>query len=137
MVTIVDSQIRQTIYKTVRDRLKAASYSSSVTPTVISAYSTKVDVATPQIVISPVDIAKSSFTIGSDRKAHTKNITVTIDIYTKLNKDLDILSDEVDDLMTDDFTGFCLSDASETEGQYLSNEQQLRVKSLTYTFIRR
>lgn len=137
MVTITNTSLRQSVWETVYDLINAGTYTTSVSPTVTNAYISGDKSPMPQIVVSPIDITKDSFTIGEDRKTANRTITVNIDIYTSKNKDLDILGDEVDDIMTDLISGICLTDYSEIAGNTFANGLKVRVKSLSYTFIRR
>jgi len=75
--------------------------------------------------------------LGSDRTSNTKTISINIIIYTKKNQDLDLLADKVDAIVNTNITGLTLIDTSEVVGQLFPNEQKLRVKTLSYTFIRR
>jgi hypothetical protein len=137
MVTITDAALRQNVWETIYDIINAGSYTTSVAPTITNAYISGEKSPMPQIVVNPIDIEKDSFTIGEDRTANSKTITIAVDIYTSKNKDLDVLADEVDVLMNVLIPGLCLTSYSELPGATFANEQKMRVKTLSYTFIRR
>ena len=136
-MTLNDTKLRQSVWETVYDLVSAGTYSSTITPTITAAYIEGDHAPFPQIVVNPIDINKTDFTFGNDRKGATNNIVMTIDIFTKKNKDLDVLSDEVDSIMTSRIQGITLISQSENSGTFFPNEQKLRVKTLSYTFIRR
>jgi len=137
MVTISDSTLRHNVWETIYDLVNAGVYSTSTAPTITAAFIDGDHSPFPQIVVEPVEVSKSDYMLGSDRTSNTKTISINIIIYTKKNQDLDLLADKVDAIVNTNITGLTLIDTSEVVGQLFPNEQKLRVKTLSYTFIRR
>ena len=135
-MTIADTTLRQNVWTTIRGLLVAGSYTTSVSPT-ISGNLIEDEPTFPQIVIDPILVDKDSFTIGTDRRTSSKDIDVTISIYAKVHKDLEILDDEIDYIMTGSIPGITLyaQNAASTSGTF--NGHTLKVKTLTYSFTRR
>lgn len=136
-MTINNTSIRQDVWDTIYTAVHSGIYTTEVTPTVTAAYIDGSHAPFPQIVISPIELDKSDFMLGEDRTVYTRNISINITIYTKKNIDLDVLSDEVDVIMTQNFDGICLTEQNEIAGVIFPNEQKLRLKTLSYDFIRR
>lgn len=138
MVTISNSTIRQNIFETIYDIVSAITFTSTITtPRITAAFIDDSKSTFPQIVINPVDIGRDTFTIGSDRSASNKNITVVIDVFTKKSKDLDIVSDAIQTAMDTNFSGITLIGTSESNGIVFPNDQKIHQKSITFNFIRR
>jgi len=139
MVSITDSSLRANVFETLHDLATAITYGTDTEPTITAAYIDGSHAPYPQVVIEPADISKSDFTVGSDRSANTKNINVNVLIFTKKNKDLDVISDLLDTSITNtNYDGMTMIDSSEDVNLVVSNNtQKVRSKTLSYTFIRR
>lgn len=139
MVAINNSSLRQNVYETVYDLLKAeqGSYGASSSVTVTAAYIDKEE-AFPQVIVNPVMVAKSDYTFSRTSDNSLKDITVVIDVYTKKSKDLDIITDYVDNILsTASINGLMLFDADESMAISTIEGNKIRSKSLTYTYRRR
>jgi hypothetical protein len=138
MVTIVDATLRQNVYEQIYDTLKAyateGSYGTTTQPTVTAAYIDDSQ-SFPQIIISPVDIDREEYNFGQNNP--TKEIRVLIDVYTRKNQDIDILSDDLDGLMDIPIAGLNLIGASESRAFENTNQSKIHNKTLTYTYRRK
>ncbi len=133
MVTLTSSTIRQNLWETIYDTVKAANLLSS-TVTVVSAYVDE-DPSFPMIVINPVDKGRDNPSFN--RANWTDNLMVEIEIYTKKAKQLDQLCDALDSLISPlSVTGVMLSGWVESKGYPTSNDNQLHLKSITLSYMR-
>ena len=134
MVTIVDTSLRQSIFETLYDTLTTANLLSS-TVTVTAAYIDSDDAPFPQVVIHPVNVDKSDFTFN--RSVNKKNINVMIDIWTKKNKDKDIITDEIDNIIdTLKMGGVMLNGWAESNALETPSNNKIHLKTITLTYIR-
>lgn len=133
MVTITNTNIRAGMYETIYDTLDAANLLSS-TATVTSAYIDQPQ-AFPQVVVNPVDVSGEEFSF--DRSNHRRNIVVVLDIYTKKNKDKDLLSDEIHALVDDlSIAGVSLIGYTESNAFESPGGNKIHMKSIVYTYMR-
>ena len=134
MVTITDATLRSNIYETIYDTLTAANLLSS-TATVTAAYIDSETAPFPQVVINPVNVEKPSFSF--DRTISEKEITVIIDLWTKKNKDKDLLADEIDTIITPlKMGGVMLNGYSESNALETPNENKIHLKTITLSYLR-
>jgi hypothetical protein len=92
MVTLNDSTLRQNVYETIYDAIKSIVWSGSLSVTVTAAFIDD-DQSFPQVVVHPANIDYTNFTFN--RSVSDKNIVIVVDVYTKKNKDCDIISDNI------------------------------------------
>jgi len=136
MVTIVDSQLRHTVFETIFDTLTSANLLSS-TVTVTASYIDN-QPTFPQVVVNPISKSEDERSMGSSAQ-FTKNIAVVIDVFTKKKEHIDTISDAIETLLkSNDISGLYLSsmDSAEGEGRD-SNNQKIHVTSLTFNYMRR
>jgi len=134
MVTITDNSLRQNIFETLYDTLTAANLLSS-TATVTAAFIDSSDAPFPQVVIHPVNISKEGFTF--DRSVNEKTITILIDIWSRKNKSIDQLSDEIDALIEPlKMGGVMLNGYSESTALETPNDNKLHLKTITLSYLR-
>jgi len=134
MVSINDTTLRANIYETIYDTLTAAHLLSS-TATVTAAYIDSDTAPFPQVVINPVDVDKDSFSF--DKSISSKNINIVIDIYTKKNKDKDLLADEIDGVITSlSMSGVSLKGWTESNALEVPNDNKIHLKSIVLTYYR-
>ena len=134
MVTLNTSTLRSNIFETLYDELTAANLLSS-TATVTAAYIDSED-SFPQVVINPVDIEKTNFSF--DRSNSNKSVTILIDIWTKKNKDKDLLTDEIDTIVSAISWSGSLTLAGWSESNALESPSgnKVHLKSIALTFFR-
>ncbi len=134
MVTIVDTSLRQSIFETLYDTLTTANLLSS-TVTVTAAYIDSDDAPFPQVVIHPVNVDKSDYTF--DRSVNKKDINIMIDIWTKKNKDKDIITDEIDAVLdTLKMGGVMLNGWAEANALETPSKNKIHLKTITLNYIR-
>lgn len=135
MVTITDSSIRNTIYETIHDLL-SANIASSIT--IYGGYPDISSISYPNIIIMPINVSEDSFTIDTSRMDSSKTILVNIMIFSKANKTLDIIADTVSyTLRSNTFSGAYLTSVSEDDIFITPNDQKVKGKSLSFTYVRR
>jgi len=133
MVTISNGSVRANIYETLYDTLNSANLASS-TATVTAAYIDE-DSAFPQVVINPTSISHDSFSM--DRTNTRKTISVVIDIYTKKNKNIDLISDEIDALIRPlKIAGITLIGWDEDIALSTDNDNKIHLKTISLTYMR-
>lgn len=140
MVTILDSAIRSTIYETIYDLINTdkATYGASAIPTLYGGYPDVASITYPNIIILPVSVDEGEFTVDTTRNSTTKTINVTVEVYAKKNKDLDFLADGVSATIRDNtFSGAFLTAVNEGTNFLFPNDQKVKSKNLTFTFVRR
>lgn len=136
MVTINNATVRQNVYETIYDIINGISFSVS-SVSVMAAYTDSSTVSLPVVVVNPVDIDYTPSTLGLSRY-NSQTIQVVVDIYTRKNKDKDIIADEIDAaLRAASFTGIEYissndSNAFESPGQMV----KFRLKSMVLNFER-
>jgi hypothetical protein len=132
-MTINSSSVRQDAWKAVYDVL-SSSYLLSSTVTVTAAY---IDAANafPQVVINPVDLEKGNFTFS--RAFYTRDITLDIDIWTKENKHKDLISDEIDRVLssTTTLTGLMLVGWTESNALEPVGGNKIHLKTLRLNYM--
>ena len=139
MVAINNSTVRQNLFETVYDTLKAhatsSSYGTSTQPTIVAQYvdDTK---AMPEIVVHPANVDTGEWTFN--RSNNQQNINLMVEVYTTKNKDVDVLSDDIYILLTTNkITGAMLIAHNETTSVSITNNNKIRNKVMNFTYQRR
>lgn len=135
MVTLNDTTLRANVWETVYDLLVAANLGAS-TVTVTSAYID--DVPTfPQVVVRPIQKSNSDYTIDSTHSTSTKQINVIIELYTKKALQIDTISDEIENTITN-IAGLSkvTFDSMPGEGRDV-NGNKIHMNVITVGFVRR
>lgn len=138
MVTINDNTIRHNIYETIYDLINAnkSSWSSSSEASLIGGYPDFNSTNFPTIVLLPINVDETERVVGDN--SSTKFVTVIIQIFSKGNSDLDILSDGITDMLrSNNIVGLSLGDVNEDYSFANPNESKIKVKTLTVNFKRR
>lgn len=93
----------------------------------------------PSIVIEPIELSEqgNTKTIDTTRSVSTKLVPIVIHIFAKRNRDLDIIADGINTSLHTKITGYLLNDTSDANGFLTPNEQKLKLKTITATFIKR
>ena len=138
-MAIVNSSLRQNVFEEIYDILKAKAdsedYGTSTQPTITAQYIDSTDVF-PQIVIGSANVSEDEYNFN--RSTSLKNIIIIIDIYTKKNKNRDILADNVNTFIKENkISGLTLFNVGEGTAINLDKDSKIRNKTITYTFIRR
>lgn len=137
MVTITDSTLRQNVFETIYDLLVSTIATS--TATIYAGYpdfnTDKNSKVFPFVVLQPVSVGSVEF--SNDRTTSSKNVSVIIELYTKKNKDLDILSDLINTALSTNISGLQLQEVSEDYGIIFPNDDKVKQKTLTIMFLRR
>ena len=89
MVTISAATIRANIYETIYDSLTSSLSTGTVTASFIDD-----DPTFPQVVVNPIKKDTFRLTIDAVEKEYRGNIL--IELYTKKNKQIDQISDEIE-----------------------------------------
>jgi hypothetical protein len=137
-MAITDRTLRSSVFETIYDLLKAKATSgdySTTQPTVVASFVDDYDFSAPLLVLSPLSVETSNNVF--DRTNSTKEIVLLIEIYTKSNRDRDLLSDDVNYFMSQKITGLMLNNVSEDSSTIIINNSKVRYKSITFTFMRR
>lgn len=136
MVAISNTTIRQNVFKTIYDLLynNIGSYGSSSQPTVVASYYEGVQ-SFPVIVINSPEIGKSNYNF--QRSNPNYSVVVNIEIYTKKNKDCDILGDNIDVLMDGSIPGLSIIQKTEDTALSIENDNKIHLKTLSYSFLRK
>ena len=139
MVTISSSSIRQNVFETIYDLLKAKAtsedYGTSVQPTVTASYIDDVHTF-PQIVVKEPDVERENYVF--DRSSSDKPILLAVEIYCLKTKDRSILADNIDTFMhATKITGLMINDYSETNDVQIDNASKIRSKTISINFLRR
>lgn len=137
MVTITDTGLRHTVWETVYDLLDAANLCSSLA-TVTASF---IDDNThfPQVVINPIEKNTNSFTIDTTRTTSTKELVITIDLFTKKGEQIDLLLDEIEQvLLNNHISGLTIQSLDNMSGDGRDvNGNKIHVNTLSVTYLRR
>ena len=134
MVSISDSTLRSNVWETLYDTLNDANLLSGEA-TVTAAYISSEEAPFPQVVINPVNVDKEDFSF--DRSVSKKEIVVIVDLWTKKNKHKDMLTDEIDDLLSPlKMGGVMLNGWSESNALETPNSNKIHLKSITLSYLR-
>ena len=136
MVNINKESMRQDVFEIIYDSLKAkatnSSYGTSSQPTITASYVDS-DEALPEIVIGRTNPDKEEPVFN--RSNYTNNNILEINVYSKSNKDIDILSDNIDTFLHENkYQGITITSWDEEDDIYLSNENKIRSKTITINF---
>jgi hypothetical protein len=129
MVTITASTVRATIFETLYDSLTASLSAGTVTAAFIDDNPTF-----PQVVINPAKVTEKKLSFNRAAKEYT--FEVEIDLFTKKNKEVDQISDEIQaDLNTNESTlngfGLILNDLEDsTTDTFFWNDQKIHHKAV-------
>jgi len=139
MVAISNASIRQNVFETIYDLLKAKAtstlYGTSFQPTVTSSYIDDVHTF-PQIVVTEPNVERENYVF--DRSNSSRPILVVIEIYCLKTKDRSILADNVDTFIHETkITGLMIVDYSETNDVQVDNASKIRSKTVSINFVRR
>lgn len=140
MVTITDSGIRHTIYETVYDIINGtkSSYGASGTPTLYGGMPDLNSITFPAIVIMPVEVSEDEPLFHTTQYNTMKSAVVTVMCFAKSNKDVDYLGDGVTNaLRSSSFSGAFLVNVGDDNSFITPNEQKIKVKTLSFTYMRR
>jgi len=133
MVTITASTIRATIFETLYDSLTASLSAGTVTASYIDDNPTF-----PQVVINPAIVKVTKQTLNRGQVEYTAEVEV--DVFTKKNKEIDQISDEIHtDLATNESTlagfGLYLNDIEDSNSSTTFwNNQKVHIKTILMTF---
>jgi hypothetical protein len=134
MVTIASSTLRANVYETVYDILTSAYLLSSTVDVVASYKDTMTDF--PYVVVNPISINKSNPTY--DRTSMENTIIVKLDVYTRKKKEIDQISDEIDNLTTlKHITGLRFDSTDESIDFSPVNDNKIHNKSIILNYVRR
>lgn len=128
--------LRQDLYESVYDALTSA-YLLSSTATVTAAYIDSDTARFPQVVVNPVDVELENFTY--DRTHSTKRIRIIVDIWTKKNKDKDIIADQISEISTSSLvgsTGCMLVGWTESNALEPQGGNKIHLKSISLDFLK-
>lgn len=134
---VSNTTLRQNVWETVYDVINGITFSTDDSVTVTAAFIDK-EQTLPQVVVNPVDVTYNQFSFGAHSFDNT--FTILVDIFTKKNKDKDIIAD---DLMSaiignSSFTDFHLSNVSESNAlETPTDGLKYRLKTITLNFVRR
>lgn len=133
---------RTDLYLSVYNIISSDVTSYGASSSTITVYGGFPDIETqtfPSIIIEPITLNEqgNTKTIDSIRTVSTNIIPVIIHIFAKKNRDLDIIADGLNSSLHKIITGFFLNDTSDSNGFITANEQKLKLKTLTFTFIKR
>jgi len=139
MVAISNSSIRQTVFETIYDLLKAKAtsedYGTATQPTTTASYIDDYH-SFPQIVVKEPNVGRENYTFN--RSNSDRPILVIIEVYCLKNKDRSILSDNVDTFIHENkITGLMIKDYSETDDIMLDDKTKIRSKTISVNFVRR
>lgn len=139
MVDITNSSIRHTLYQNIYDVINntKSGYSASATPTLYGGMPDLNDISFPAIVIMPVEVSEDTPLFDTTYN-FTKTALVTIMCFAKSNKDTDYLSDGVSSALRGSmFSGATLINVGDDNSFITPNDQKIKVKTLSFTYIRR
>lgn len=143
MVTITDSGLRSTVFETIYDiintdkSLYASALTPSWNPTLYGGLPDLDTISFPSIIIMPITVNETEFTIDTSRQSTTKDITVNILLFAKKNKDLDYLSDGITNSLKLVTQGIVLNQITESFNAIYPNDQKIKSKTLNFSFSRR
>ena len=139
MVSISDSTIRNNVYETIYDQLNTdkSTYGASSTPALYGGHPDWESASFPNIILNPIEVDEADYTVDTTRSVSNKTVVVIIEVYTTKNKDLDIIADGVSASMKTQFTGLFLVNAAEDNGVVFPNDEKIKMKTMTFTFMRR
>lgn len=125
--------LRQTLYEAVYDALTSANLLSS-TATVTAAFIDSPTASFPQVVVHPVDVNKRSFTFNKGNSY--EDVRIMIDIWTRKNKDKDVIADEIDEVLSNNsFSGLSMVGWTESNAFESPGNNKLHLKTVIIDFL--
>lgn len=136
MATVTDATVRVALWENIYDALAGLTYSSSTEPGV---YRNNSDIdgndTFPRIIVNPIMVETEKDGFG--RNYYSRNIKLIIDVYALKNKDIDIITDKIqNDFETRNYVGvhFIGSDNALTINTDVN--QKIHMETITVTFKR-
>lgn len=139
-MTISDSTIRQNIFADIRSLINSnmSSWGASVTPALLGFHPDSNTVSMPTIVLDLVNVNEDNYTIDTSRSVSNKTITVVIFVYTKRNDDAEKICDGLTAMFrANNVPGIFCTNVSEDHSVITPNENKVKLKTLSFTFMRR
>lgn len=139
MVTISNSTVRQNIWETIYDDLSNELSDKTVTASFIDTF--KNGKFKDQIVIYPITINEEQLVLN--RSLKNQPIIIRIDIFSKKNKDIDLISDRIHSFFDSNETSY-----EDSHGLYdmatfdtsvdtiFIGDQKVHIKTITINFTR-
>lgn len=126
------------VYNLINTNMSSYGASTSVI-TLYGGYPDTENPTFPAIIIEPIQINEqgSSKTTDTQRAVSSKIIPVIIHIFAKRNRDLDIIADGINTSLQTAITGFLLNDTNDSNSFIIANEQKVKGKTLTCTYLSR
>ena len=134
MVAITTSSLRANVYESIYDELTSASLLSG-SVTVTAAFINEKE-AFPQVVVNPANVNREGFSF--DRSRSKQNIQVVVEIFTKKNKEIDQIADEIDTILRGlKMQSMQLIDWEEDRAlSNDTNKNKIHLKTITITYLR-
>ena len=138
MVTINNSSLTYTVYKTIYDYLKTITFSASKTVTITAKYIDSAE-SMPQVVLGQPGVESKDYVF--DRSNSNRDISIVIDVYTTgtgKNKDRSLITDKiVSSLEGNKFTGLTLLDVTSNPSLSVDNENKVLNSTISVSYVRR
>lgn len=141
-MVINSSSIRHDMYTafySIINTAKSGWTGVSSTPTLYGGYPDLSDITFPNIIIEPVSIRESNYTIDSTRDNADSDIYFIVHIYSKKNSDLDIIADGINaSIKSTQIDGALLVGIdADSNDMIQANEQKVKGKTLSIHYLRR
>lgn len=139
-MTISDSTIRQNVFADIRSLINSnmSSWGASVTPVLLGYHPDTNTVAFPTIVLDLVNVNEDNYTIDTTRSVSDKTITAVVFVYTKRNDDAEKICDGITSMFrANTLSGMFCTNVSEDHSVITPNENKVKLKTLSFTFMRR
>ena len=137
-MTVSDSSLRTSIWDLVYTLINdnKGDLGASSTPSVYGKLPDR-EPSFPAIIIRPISVGKDNYSIGTGR-TYDKLIPVVLQIYSKKNQDIDVISDALDVLFEENpITGIFCVGWEEDDGEVIPSSSKIKLKTITITFKRR
>lgn len=117
----------------------ASSTGASGTPTVYGGYPDLTTITFPNIIIEPVEVRESSYTVDANRTIANQDIFFVLHIYAKKNQDLDLIADAINAAIhNSQIDGALLVGIdSDNNDMIQANEQKVKGKTMSIHYLRR
>ena len=140
-MTINSSSLRHDMYSAFYTLVSAvtSSWGASATPTVYGGYPDLSTISFPNIIIEPVSVRESEFTVDTTRNNVSSDIFFIIHIYSKKNQDLDLIADGINAAIkgTPIQGALLMGIDSDNNDMIVANEQKVKGKTLSIHYLRR
>lgn len=139
-MTISDSTLRQNVFADIRSLINSnmSSWNTSVTPTLYGYHPDINSTSFPAIILDLVNVEENTYTIDNSRSVSNKNITVAVFVYGKRNDDVEKICDGLTAMFrSNQITGLMLNNVSEDNSIVTPNDVKIKLKTLSFTFLRR